>query len=131
MSKIYNKELRVLIDEELDSLLRSLATRRGETVSEVVRRLLRSSLGNETAVDSIDVVTAALAKTIRRELKPVEDRMAKLAAKTAIAGATGMYLNYFVIQQALESKLSTSAKELYETARVKAVAYLREPESGE
>ncbi|SFR11683.1 ribbon-helix-helix protein, CopG family [Desulfoscipio geothermicus] len=126
MVKTNSKELRVMIDEELDSLLKALAARRGETVSEVVRRLLKTSLGNEAAVDGVDVVAAALTKVIRRELKPVEDRMAKLTAKSAIAGATGLYLNYFVIQQALGPKLTKSAKEVYEAARVKAVAYLKE-----
>jgi negative regulator of replication initiation len=64
MVKTNSKELRVMIDEELDSLLKALAARRGETVSEVVRRLLKTSLGNEAAVDGVDVVAAALTKVV-------------------------------------------------------------------
>lgn len=92
----------------------------------IARRMVEEVLAQKHAVEGMDMVTAALAKVVRRELKPVEDRMAKLTAKSAIAGATGMYLNYFVIQQALGPKLTKSAKEVYEAARVKAVAYMKE-----
>jgi len=120
------KAITVRVAGDVYETLLTISKRRGESISSIVAQMIDENLEQKSAVDGLDLVSAALAKTIRRELKPVEDRMAKLAAKTAIAGATGMYLNYFVIQQALRPKLTKSAKEVYETARVKAVAYLKE-----
>ncbi|MTI85639.1 MAG: hypothetical protein FH756_17515 [Firmicutes bacterium] len=125
------KPLTVRFDEDTYNMLQVLAEQRGEPMAVIARRIIEEDLLKQRAVDSLDVINSAIRKTIRAELKLVEDRMAKLSAKSAIAGATGMYLNYFVIQQALGSKLSKSAREVYDTARVKAVAYLKEPESGD
>lgn len=129
MSSIQRKKLKpvtIRFQEDTYNSLQVLAKQRGEPLAVIARRMVEEVLTQKQAVDGIDLISTALAKVVRRELKPVEDRMAKLSAKSAIAGATGMYLNYFVIQQALGHKLTRSAKEVYETARVKAVAYLKE-----
>lgn len=100
-----------------------LAQQRGEAVAVVVRRIIEDVVANEMAVAAVDVVAATLRKTIRSELKLTEDRLAKLAAKAATAAATSMYLN----TQALKDLGKHDALDLYQAARKKAVAYLREP----
>ena len=124
----FNKEIRVLIDNELDIALKAQATRRKESVAEIVRRLLKESLAKEIAEDSTYIISTTIRKTIRSELKLTENRIAKLVAKTSIAAATSMFLNYAVIKEG-NLGLKINSKELYEQARIKAVAYLRE--SGE
>jgi predicted DNA-binding protein len=104
--------------------LQILAQQRGEAVAVVVRRMIEEFVANEMAVAAVDVVAATLRKTIRSELKLTEDRLAKLAAKAATAAATSMYLN----TQALKDLGKYDALELYQAARKKAVAYLREPD---
>lgn len=104
--------------------LQILAQQRGEAVAVVVRRIVEQTVANEVAVGVVDVITSVLRKTIRAELKPTEDRLAKLAAKAATAAATSMYLN----TQALRDLGKHDALELYQAARKKAVAYLREPD---
>jgi len=126
MRKKKLKPITIRFQEDTYNSLQVLAKQRGESMAVIARRMVEEVLAQKHAVEGMDMVTAALAKVVRRELKPVEDRMAKLTAKSAIAGATGMYLNYFVIQQALGPKLTKSAKEVYEAARVKAVAYMKE-----
>ncbi len=121
------KPVTIRFEEDAYNSLQVLAKQRGEPLAVLARRMVEEALTQKQAIEGIDLISAALSKVVRRELKPVEDRMAKLTAKSAVAGATSMYLNYFVIQQALGPKLTKSAKEVYETARVKAVAYLKEP----
>lgn len=128
MAKKYPAELRVNIDEDLDLALMALAAKRKESKADVVRRLLREGIGKEAAADGLDTISLFLRKIIRNELKPVEERMAKLTAKTAIAAGTSMYLNYFVIKEA-PLELPINPKEIYEQARVKAVAYIKERET--
>jgi predicted DNA-binding protein len=104
--------------------LQILSQQRGEPVAVVVRRMVEEFVANEMAVAAVDVVATMLRKTIRSELKLTEDRLAKLAAKAATAAATSMYLN----TQALRDLGKHDALELYQAARKKAVAYLREPD---
>ncbi|MBO8129274.1 MAG: hypothetical protein H0Z39_08775 [Peptococcaceae bacterium] len=115
------KEIHLRVEDDLHKQLKAFAKQRGEPMAVVVRRLLRSALANQAAVDAVDVVSVAVRKVIRAELKPTENRMAKLAAKAAIAAATAMYLN----TQTIEDLGKRDALDLYRRARVKAVAYLR------
>lgn len=122
-TKNYPHELRVGIDDELEGALIALVARRKENKAVVVRRILKKAIAEEHAVDSIDILNSAIRKAMKNELKPLEDRLAKLIAKSAIAGATSMYLN----TQAISDLGLQDAILLYNEARKKAIAYLREP----
>ncbi|GBF33861.1 hypothetical protein DCCM_2972 [Desulfocucumis palustris] len=56
-------------------------------------------------------------------MKPLENRLAKLNAKTGASSATAM----FMLIQTLDDLGKHDCVEIYEKARKKAVAYLREP----
>lgn len=119
----FNKNIRIWIDDGLDNKLKALAASRGEHVSVIVRRLLEQALDGEAAVSSIDFVGAAVSNVIRREIKPLEDRLSKINAKTSIAGATAMYM----LVQVLDDLGIRNSVEIYEKARIKAVSFLKEP----
>lgn len=119
------KEIHLRIDDELFGMIKAEAAKRDESNSEVARRLLRKALASESANEALDEIAAILSKVIRRELKPTEERLAKLNAKTSIAAATSMFLNYLVVSEF--KNLPKSPKEIYEEARKKAVAYIKEP----
>ncbi|MGB9860272.1 MAG: hypothetical protein ACPLQP_10095 [Moorellaceae bacterium] len=110
------------MDEDLLNALKALAARRKEPMAVVVRNLLSRALAEENAADGKDVITDAVRKAMRDVLKPVEDRMAKLAAKAAMAAATSMYLNTEVIGELGKHDVLR----IYDLARKKAAAYLRE-----
>lgn len=118
------KEVHWRLEDELYGMLKAEAVKRDDSMNEVARRLLRKALAGESANDAMDEVAAVLTKVIRRELKPTEERLAKINAKTSIAAATSMYLNYFVIGYL--KGLPTTPKEIWEEARKKALAFLRE-----
>lgn len=71
-----------------------------------------------------DVITQTNRRIIRDELKPVENSMAKISAKSAVAAATTMYLNV----QTIQDMGKNDAVEIYEKARSKAVYYIRRPD---
>ncbi|WP_244262755.1 hypothetical protein [Thermoanaerobacter siderophilus] len=89
--------------------------------------MLTESITTEAANDGIDKVTEAVRKAMRDVLKPAEDRLAKLSAKTAVAAATAMYLNV----QTIADMGKNDAVELYQEARKKAAAYLKERDDEE
>lgn len=119
------KAITVRLDMETFNALQLLAQQRGEHVAVITRRVIEDYLASKSAVDGVDVISVALRKVIRAELKPTEERLAKINAKTAIGALTSMYLNYFVIKEG-KFNMGLSPKELYEEARVKAVADLRQ-----
>lgn len=116
------QEFHIRLPDGLGQALRALAVQRKEPVAVVVRNLLSKALAEEAAADGKDVIKDAVRQAMRDVLKPTEERLAKLAAKAAIAAATSMYLN----TQAIADLGKNNAVELYRLARSKAAAYLRE-----
>jgi negative regulator of replication initiation len=117
-----NRPIRIRIDEELDSMISAIAVRRGETKAEVIRRLLRKGVEEENAKDSIDPVAIAVRKAMADVLRPVEERLAKINAKSAIAAATVQYMT-----MQLYHDMGKDAMALYEEARKRAVAFVKLP----
>ncbi|WP_338832856.1 hypothetical protein MHLNE_16060 [Moorella humiferrea] len=116
------KRLTVRLPEDVYNALAALSVRREESIAVTVRRLLSQAISEEAAADGKDVIIDAVRRAMRDVLKPAEDRMAKLAAKAAMAAATSMYLNTQVIGD-LGRK---DVLQIYSEARKRAVAYLRE-----
>jgi len=116
------KKITVKVSDEIYSLLLDLSARRQETVSSIVRKILEKGLTQEAAESGIDAVTEAVRKAMRDVLRPTEDRLAKLMAKAAVAAATAMYMNV----QTIADLGKHNAVEIYNEARVKAAAYLKE-----
>ncbi|MGG2201890.1 CopG family transcriptional regulator [Paenibacillus validus] len=114
--------MRIRLDKELDDQLNALAVRRGEPKAELCRRLLRQAVAQETAQDTIDPVLVAVRQAMADVLKPVEERLAKINAKTSIAAATGMFMDMQVYKE-----FGKDARPLYEAARKQAVAFVKQP----
>ena len=117
------KPIRIRVGESLERDLKALAERRGESMAECTRRLLRQGVMQESANEALDPVLAAVRQAMRDVLKQVEDRLAKINAKAAIAAATAMYTNIEVVGQFGKVDVRT----LHEAARKKAVAFVKTP----
>lgn len=118
------KRLNFYINDNLYNQLKGLASEYETSMSDIARRILTNGLSEEYANKGIDAITKTIRRVIRDELKPVENRMAKLSAKGAVAAATSMYLNV----QTIQDMGKNDAVELYEKARSKAVYYIRRPD---
>lgn len=119
-------EARAVISHDLDRQLRALEEAEGRHRADIVREALQKHVANINAVDGLDVVAETVRRVIRAELKPVEDRLAKISVKNTLAAATSMFLN----MAALDSSGHNST-EWYKTARKKAVSYLRSSDGAE
>lgn len=123
LRKSLSKEIRFYVDEELHAALFALAERRGEAVADICRRTLRETVKKETAKDSLSVIDSTVREAMEDVLRPVEERLARINAKTAIAAATAMYTNIEV----LGGHMGKDALAIYEAARKKAVGYVKTP----
>ncbi|MCH4200159.1 MAG: ribbon-helix-helix protein, CopG family [Clostridium tyrobutyricum] len=116
------KDIHLRVDNDIDDKIKDLSKRRGVSQAEVMRQIFREYFSTNAANDSLEIITSILRGVVRSELKPTENRMAKLSAKSAIAGATSMFL----CTQTIADLGKHDSVEIYQKARKKAVAYLKE-----
>jgi negative regulator of replication initiation len=119
----FTKRLQFNVTDELYRALKAEATREGLSIGQLIRRMLEADLAERAAAKGQDAVTRAL----RQAIKPTEDRLAAMVAKATRTAATSMYLNV----QAMAAVGVDNVLELYEEARKKAVAYMRQKEEVE
>lgn len=110
------------LDAELEKMISLLVVAKGEAKAELMRRLLRKAAAEELANELNDYVLPQIREAVRSALTPVEERLAKINAKTSIAAATTMYTNVEVL-----GHLGQDVRRIHENARKKAVAFLRLP----
>jgi len=117
------------LDKSTENMIEAIAKQRGESNQEVMRRILAKGAADELLLTfGADRLLELVRNAVHDELKPAEERMAKLSAKSAIAAATAMYTNIEVLGQLGRSDIRT----VYEKARSKAVSYVKTPmESGQ
>lgn len=123
-SKTFPARLNIPITEIMSKEIKAIALVEDKDVSVLVRSVLNEFIQYYHAERGIDAITGTIRRVIRDELKPVENRMAKLSAKGAVAAATSMYLNV----QTIQDMGKNDAVELYDKARSKAVYYIRKPD---
>jgi len=117
----FPKYLHFGLSADLHAALKAEATRRGLSVANLVRDLLTQALAEQAAIEGRD----ALQKAIQQAIRPDVNRLATMLQKAVVAAATSMYLN----TQVLADLGVRDAVEMYQQARKKAVAYLREREA--
>jgi len=115
----------IYLDDDLHHLITLESNTTSKSFSQVVRELCRDGLSHKNAVTGIDIIQSSLRSVLKDVIKPLEERLAKIEAKTAIAAATSMYLNLEVVSNITGKE---EGVELYNNARKKAVSYVRTPE---
>lgn len=111
------------VDEDLERAINALAVRRGEDKADLCRRIMRDAISREALEDGVDEVAKIIRYTMRDVLKPFEERLAKINAKSAIASGTSMWMSMQVLEEA-----GYDSHDIYNKARKKSVALLQERE---
>jgi hypothetical protein len=127
-SKKESKEewIRFRVDPEMKNNWLALCQKRGESEAELGRKLIAKAIAQEGVQDGLDEIISILRMHLKDILKPTEERLAAINAKTGIAAATSMYLNTQVIANAGQDALK-----IHEDARKKAVAYMKATKKNE
>ena len=123
MSTRLQQRITLRLDDTTNQMLEALAAKRGESVSEVARRILTKNLQSEIALDAQDVLIAAVRKAIAAELRQTENRLASLSAKAAISASTAEYIASYITKLCGEPNVQG----VRDTCRKRAVAYVKEP----
>jgi uncharacterized protein (DUF1778 family) len=123
MANNLKKRINIRVDDATFKLLENLASKRGESISSVARRILSSNLQQEVALSAQDVLISTMRKAIKQELKQTENRLASLSAKSAISAATSENLSSYLLKLLNEPNVTG----VRDACRKRAVAYIREP----
>ena len=81
MSKNLMRRITIRVDDTTYQLLETLASKRGEPLSVVARRIIDNNLQSEFALDAQDILLTTVRKAVALELRQTENRLANLSAK--------------------------------------------------
>lgn len=123
MSKNLMRRITIRVDKTTYQLLETLASKRGESLSVVARRILDNNLQSEVAVDAQDVLVSVVRKAVSLELRQSENRLASLSAKAAITSASNENLSSYILKLLNEPNLQG----VRDACRKRGVAYVKEP----
>lgn len=120
---MFLKKITIRVPEDDYQIIQINAAKNGETISYYLRKIISREIKSDAALTNQDALITAVRKAIRLELKNTENRLASLAAKTAITSATTENLVAYIVKHQSEHNL----QEVRNASRRRGVAYVREP----
>lgn len=123
MSKNLVRRITIRVDDTTYQLLETLASKRGEPLAVVARRILDNNLQSEVALDAQDVLISTVRKAVASELRQTENRLASLSSKAAISAAATENLVVYMLKFLKEPNFMA----VRDQCKKRGVAYVREP----
>ncbi len=118
------KDLNFSVSDELHTAVKNLADKKGISMAELSRRVLKDAVTKDAAETGVDVITEKIRRIVRNEIRKESNRVASLNFKVGKAAATSMFLNYL----ALKDHGLRDAKDAYQSAQSKALIFMGEDE---
>lgn len=115
------EEIRFRVTKEQKREILTAAKARDKTVSDFSRQALRDYLAVDEMEDLKDTIQSYVANAVEEKLKPVENRLAKINAKTAHATA----ISIFLLAQTLADLGKRDVVEVFKIARRKGIEFVR------
>lgn len=117
--------LSIKIDDELDDILTTLAAKKHMNKSELVRKLILTSLDKELARDSVDYIREQIHEEIKATCFPQFERIAKLEAKIGYQSVSNFYLLAHIMSSILPSDKRKHFNEILQKSKAMAVSYMQ------
>ena len=105
--------------------LNNLAEKRDEPLANIIRETIERGLASEWVDENTDLIAKIVREQLEIVLKPKIERLAKIGSKAGHMSATAAFLNVQALQDLVPKELRKSPVEMYEKARVKAIAYMK------
>ena len=112
----------IRVDENLGEKVTLAAAKEEKSVSEYLRKIIEAHITAANLEENKGEIYNYVSKAVHDQLESVEERLAKICAKTAHAAAISMFMNLQVIFD-LEKK---DAMEIWKIARGKGLAFVRD-----
>ena len=129
----FNREIRVMVDDKLAEKVKTIAGAKEKTVSEYVREALTNYSDLEYMQTMESKIQGFVATAVEEKLAPVENRLAKITAKTAQAAATSIFYTSALVQRLSQKYDIKPVSEVFSWAKKQGIAFVgqRVPHLGE
>ena len=117
----FDKEIRFRVTKEMELEVKAAAKREGKSTPEFLRKMVNSYIITTNFYDIKSHVQSYVASAVEEKLKPVENRLAKINAKTAHATA----ISIFLLAQTLADLGKRDVVEVFKIARRKGIEFVR------
>lgn len=119
------KRFSVCVDDDTYEKLINITQVSGDSLAEVSRKLIKKGLAKEFVEDSEDIISKVVRQQLEVVLKPHIERLAALSSKSGHMSATAAFLNVQALIDLVPKENKKNVKTMYESARKKAVEYMR------
>ena len=120
--RTFDCEIRFRVTSEMEQLVKAAAKKKGRSVPDYLRQVLREYIATNELTDTKAAIQSFVAEAVEEKLKPVENRLAKITAKTAHASAISIFLQ----AQAMADLGKSDVVQVFKVAREKGLAFVRE-----
>lgn len=121
----FNELLKFKVRRDVKEKIKVAAAKEEKSVSEYLRKIIEAHITAGNLEENKGEIYNYVSKAVHDQLEPVEERLAKICAKTAHAAAISMFMNLQVIFD-LEKR---DAMEIWKIARGKGLAFVGNQES--
>lgn len=124
MSDVNFYKSTIRLDKNTYNELNRIAESRNEPLANVIRETIKKGLASDFVDESQDLIAKLVRQQMAAVLKPHTERLAKLMSKSGHMSATAAFLNVQALMDLVPNEKRRNVKEMYESARKKAVAYM-------
>lgn len=119
------KRISITFTDKQADIIDKIAKREGRSFAEEVRSLCNEAIKVQVSKDNIDLIVEIIDDRLRSILKPQVERLAAISAKGAIMSSTSVFLNAQTLVDLVPVEKRREFNEIYEKARLKGVAYVK------
>lgn len=115
----------VSVDDETHEMILLYVNKKGLSLSEGSRELLKKGLALEQSSESLDLISSVVRSQVDASMKIHVERLARMISKTGHMASTSTFLNVQALQDLVPVERKKEVVTLYENARKKAVVYFK------
>lgn len=119
------QQVHLRVDDNTYSKIKIIANKSGNSVSDVVRKLINDGLTLQVGNENKDILASIVREELQAVLKPNIERLAAIESKSGHMAATAAFLNVQALMDLVPKERQKNVRAMYESARKKAVAYMR------
>lgn len=118
----FDTQLKFRVTKEMENIIKGEAEKHGLSLADYLRQALSDYIKLENAKAAEGYLDQIVSRAIEKNMRPFEERLAKIIAKTAYATAISTYLE----AKLLADLGCNDMVELFHIARQKGIAFVRE-----
>ncbi|MBL4930671.1 hypothetical protein [Clostridium paridis] len=119
------QQVHLRVNDDIYNKVKNIADKKGESISEVMRKLIEDGLTLEVGNENKDIIASIVREQVNVALKPQVERLAKISSKSGHMSATAAFLNVQALMDLVPKENRKEVRTMYEKARKMAVEYMR------